>query len=247
MLILTPILLRGGKVTNEEGNLKVISREVPVELRPYTGSHLNWLEIDHGGWGNYRQDERRKGDGPVAELIRHLDEWVGFANHKRVCLQAGGNLGLYPKVYSHFFDKVYTFEPDKVSFDILVSNIKDRSNINYSNKALSSKSGWAHLNVHNRNNNGTHRIVGVEDNYREEDAFTIQSITIDSLEMPVLDLIHLDVEGHEEEVIMGAKETIKRCRPAIILETCSTIVSEFLTSNNYMDKGRYQDIVFVPL
>ena len=64
--------------------------------------------------------------------------------------------------------------------------------------------------------------------------------------MPVLDLIHLDVEGHEEEVIMGAKETIKRCRPAIILETCSTIVSEFLTSNNYMDKGRYQDIVFIP-
>ncbi len=46
----------------------------------------------------------------------------------------------------------------------------------------------------------------------------VQAITIDSLNLPRLDYLKLDVEGMEELVLEGAKKTIKRCRPIIQLE-----------------------------
>jgi FkbM family methyltransferase len=46
----------------------------------------------------------------------------------------------------------------------------------------------------------------------------IKQITIDSLDLDP-DLIHLDVEGFEAFALLGAKETIARSRPLIVLET----------------------------
>ncbi len=46
----------------------------------------------------------------------------------------------------------------------------------------------------------------------------VQSISIDSLELPRLDFMKLDVEGMEEQVILGASETLARCRPVLHIE-----------------------------
>ena len=40
--------------------------------------------------------------------------------------------------------------------------------------------------------------------------------TLDSLNIPKMDLVKMDVEGHEMEVLEGASETLRRCRPAFI-------------------------------
>jgi hypothetical protein len=42
--------------------------------------------------------------------------------------------------------------------------------------------------------------------------------TLDSYELQRLDLIKVDVEGHEFSVLEGARQTIERCRPSIIVE-----------------------------
>ena len=43
-------------------------------------------------------------------------------------------------------------------------------------------------------------------------------ITIDSLNLPRVDLMKIDVEGMELEVLEGAQETIMRCKPILIVE-----------------------------
>ncbi len=46
----------------------------------------------------------------------------------------------------------------------------------------------------------------------------VMQVTIDSLRLPRVDLIKLDVEGMEIEVLEGARETLGRCRPAMFIE-----------------------------
>lgn len=50
----------------------------------------------------------------------------------------------------------------------------------------------------------------------------VQILTIDEWISPDRDItiLQLDVEGHEREALVGAMETIRRCRPVLILETC---------------------------
>ena len=43
-------------------------------------------------------------------------------------------------------------------------------------------------------------------------------ITIDSLNLQRLDFLKIDVQGLEIEVVKGAMETIKRCKPIIVVE-----------------------------
>lgn len=48
--------------------------------------------------------------------------------------------------------------------------------------------------------------------------YRVEIITIDGLDLPACHLIKIDVEGHESNVIVGAVETIKRCKPALYVE-----------------------------
>jgi FkbM family methyltransferase len=50
----------------------------------------------------------------------------------------------------------------------------------------------------------------------------VDIITVDGLGLPRLDLLKADVEGMEREVLKGAAETIKKCRPLLFLENDRT-------------------------
>jgi FkbM family methyltransferase len=66
--------------------------------------------------------------------------------------------------------------------------------------------------------NGPSTNVG---NPAEESDPTVLSITLDDAvqraKMPRVDFIKLDVEGAEEFVLRGARETLRRCRPRLAL------------------------------
>lgn len=46
----------------------------------------------------------------------------------------------------------------------------------------------------------------------------VVQVTVDSLNLPRVDLLKIDVEGMELDVLAGAAETIARCRPALFVE-----------------------------
>jgi FkbM family methyltransferase len=61
-------------------------------------------------------------------------------------------------------------------------------------------------------------FIGQEIDYSEQKLATIRMITIDAMNLPRLDLIKIDVERMELEVMQGAKATIQRLLPIIIVE-----------------------------
>jgi FkbM family methyltransferase len=61
-------------------------------------------------------------------------------------------------------------------------------------------------------------FIGQEIDYSEQKLNTVRMLTIDSLNLSRLDLIKIDVERMELEVLAGAKATLQRFLPIIIVE-----------------------------
>jgi hypothetical protein len=49
-----------------------------------------------------------------------------------------------------------------------------------------------------------------------DDAIDIRSL--DDFELAKIDFIKIDVEGFETDVLLGAAQTIERCKPVILIE-----------------------------
>ena len=148
-----------------------------------------------------------------------MRDWQEYRNdifaatpERKVVIQAGGNAGLYPFLYGLDFAKIFTFEPDPINFYCLTTNCS-YTNIAKFNTALGDKCEW--INLHPsiyHDNNGMPTVS------KDKQGFPIYCITIDSLEIEDISLIHLDVEGFEYNILKGAKKTIEKCKPTVVVE-----------------------------
>ena len=143
-------------------------------------------------------------------MLTHQGVPDGASSHcdqHRVAVQAGGNCGYYVRRYAQLFDWVYTFEPDPVNFLCLAANVTN-SNVIKMQAALGDQHQGIATACHTADIGGTH--VGGQG--------PIPTLRIDDLNLPVCDLIHLDIEGYELFALRGATATIQQHRPVIVLE-----------------------------
>ncbi len=139
--------------------------------------------------------------------LNDINHFMQFCLQKRTAIQAGGNVGLFPKILAKHFDSVLTFEPDALNFECLALNA-NAENI----KAVNCAVGYErkkHSLVKSAYNCGAHYI-------KEGDDF--QTVRIDDYKVDNCDLLQLDVEGFEFEALKGAEETIAASHPVIVLE-----------------------------
>ena len=145
-------------------------------------------------------------------LIKHVSK-------KGTMLDVGGNIGIWAKPMAEHFEKVITFEPAPRNLEALKFNIAGISNIELIEKGVGEnniKSAEFHDTFKNCGGIKIAELSGRETG--KENDFTAEVISIDSLELNECDLIKIDVEGYEFPVLKGAIETIKRCKPWIIVE-----------------------------
>lgn len=116
---------------------------------------------------------------------------------------------------------VWAFEPQKKLFNILEKNVKANSledrvktyNFGLGHKAMNTQL-CAMDTVYDTHRQG-HNKGGLGIGEGGED---IEIRTLDSMDLPGLDFLKIDVEGAEGLVIQGAAETIKKYRPIIFFE-----------------------------
>jgi len=139
--------------------------------------------------------------------LQHVQsvEWaVAHVPQHRVALQAGGNVGLWPRRLAARFGRVLTFEPDPVSRACLQANVP--ASVEVHAEALGSAPGRCAI---KHRGLGSHRVVeGTE----------VTITTVDALELEVLDFLQLDIEGYEHHALLGAQKTLRRCRPMVQVE-----------------------------
>ncbi len=152
-----------------------------------------------------------------------------------VALDCGANIGVHTIEWArllHGWGSVLAFEPQERIFYALAGNIainnclnatatlaaigaaNDRIRIPAPNYLIPSSFGSLELRA------GAHNeFIGQPLDYSGADTVTVQQITLDSLALPRVDFIKLDIEGMELEALSGAAETIDRCRPQMLIET----------------------------
>jgi FkbM family methyltransferase len=141
----------------------------------------------------------------------------------QIWLDIGANIGAYSyylsKFISNYEGKCIGFEPRKDLWLRLVKNVA-ASNFHAENYACSSENGYA--NIYLPTSHGLSLLVKMPefDGLKYE---KIQTVTLDSYaesnEINDIAFIKIDVEGHEFEVLNGARLTIKTHVPIVLFET----------------------------
>lgn len=161
-------------------------------------------QIDGIWWPEADKHCHRVVPGQVADV----DKALAYCERTRTCIQAGGNVGIWPRHLAKTFGTVWTFEPDEENFDCLNRNLSQIANIAAVNQGLGAEVSFMGM-KREPENVGAHRMDG-------EGFYPIT--TIDAFGLQYADLIVLDIEGMEPLALKGAKETIRRHRPVIMVE-----------------------------
>lgn len=178
-----------------------------------------WISKDTGAWEGPKEDWEN----------HHKNKYFKYVKNFDTVITAGANQGMYARLYSKIFNKVYAFEPDPICFHCLVNNCQNKNVIKIQS-ALGNFNGFIGvedyiiLNEKGELNTGGIKII---------DSGIIPIITIDSFNFQGVDLIQLDVEGFEHNVILGAINTIQKFKPIIITETVTNELYNYLIEIKY--------------
>jgi len=162
--------------------------------------------------------EGMKGSSECLQLnlrdLGSLDKTLLLTKKRSVAVQAGGNLGLFPKRLAEEFKAVYTFEPDRKLFACLEHNAPEE-NIVPINAALGCERTPVSVDCRRRDDSGRRVHEGLTFVSGEGD---IPQLLLDDLKLEACDLIYLDIEGYELNALRGAANTIAKFMPVLAVE-----------------------------
>lgn len=147
--------------------------------------------------------------------VPDVDEVASYAPEHRVAVQAGGNLGIFPKRLSELFEVVYTFEPEPELFGMMAANAPELNIVKFQAALGCNRGELVGMCRVRRQNDGGLSHEGIT---HVSGAGIIPTMRLDDLALPVCDLLYLDLEGYEFYALRGAEETIARCRPVLACE-----------------------------
>lgn len=150
---------------------------------------------------------------------------------KRTCIQAGGHIGMWPLMLAKHFSKVLTFEPDPPVYEALRKNCEKAENVIPYFAALGAENGTAELSYYS-----TRTAVSTMAEIKRAGDLTalVDVMTIDSFNIDVAAIV-LDIEGYEPKALLGARETIARCRPLIMCEMLARSSEAIISTLAEMD------------
>lgn len=186
-----------------------------------------WRQADHWGWEHPKREFRWLRDA----ILAHTRE-------RKVIIQAGGCLGMYPRLWADSFEHVYTFEPDPVNFYCLVANCPSERIIKMQ-AALSDTCRFGVLQPGPDFNAGMGKM--------ETEPGPIPMLALDAMEFPAVDAIQLDCEGHETKIIAGAVNTLRKHHPVVSIEKPDAAARDMLGELGYVEVervGLMPDVVF---
>lgn len=165
------------------------------------------------GW-YITDDDAAIGAHPVrrqmAKDIRVIEVALKHVAKRELVIQAGARVGLWPHTLAKHFVRVIAYEPESRNLECSKANTAELANVEIRHAALGKEPDRMMV-EYSDYQSGSHQIVpSGGDEWCEVE-------TIDGLkESP--DAIFLDIEGYELYALEGALETLKRCRPLLVLE-----------------------------
>ncbi len=205
-------------------------------------------------FGTYEEDAIEK----ISEHISPND----------IIYDLGANAGYFSLAFSRKTNnKIYAFEPSRPVFNILKTHIKENNvtNVIPMNIAITDQKRELTFTDHASKVGNTY--ISESKNYNESiDAYTIEGNSIDNVclhEKSILppNVIKIDVEGAEYDVLLGARATIEKYSPVLLLATherhvkgirdkclalCKEMNYEVLPLDDLKNGGGLEDFLLLP-
>ncbi len=178
-------------------------------------------------------------DNVIGEVIRKGNIWEGFmheyfskySDKEKIALDIGANIGTHTYYLSKYYKNVHAFEP--FVYDVLEKNIK----INKINNVKIYKFGLSNATCKSKIRKVN---TNIGSSYIDKDGdIDIRLHKLDEIykdKNEKIGFMKIDVEGHELEVLEGAKETIIVNKPVIIIEIKNKKALDMLLDLGYKYK-----------
>lgn len=145
-------------------------------------------------------------DGKGTYQIKKLRAALEHVKQFRTAVDIGAHCGLWSMQLVKRFATVHAFEPVAAHRECYRANVS--GDVHLHECALGDHDDTIKIRTE-PTSSGDSRVDGAGD---------IPMRTLDSFGLQDVDFIKIDCEGYELFVVRGAEETIKRCRPAMIVE-----------------------------
>lgn len=168
------------------------------------------------------------------EMIIFSFYWANRNRYKRV-LDIGANIGLHSLILSKCGYIVNSFEPDPVHFGQLcrVLKINEANQVNPHQGAVSATPGEAEF-VRVLGNTTSSHLAGCKQPYGDLERFAVKLYGIRDIIREV-DLIKMDVEGHEDKILLATMGNDWKAMDAIVeiggSEKAALIFNHFKNEN----------------
>lgn len=149
--------------------------------------------------------------GPAEYQYQVRDRSMTYVKQRGMALDIGANVGLWSRSLCKNFNTVLAFEPVAMFRECLIRNVS-ASNLQIKDFALGDTRTTATMIITEGNTGHTHidpATLGTGDT---------QVYRLDDLELDEVDYIKMDCEGYEYRILQGAEQTIRRCRPVVVVE-----------------------------
>jgi FkbM family methyltransferase len=139
-------------------------------------------------------------------------------------IDVGANQGMFAYALSRIVDRVVAFEPHPDYAAFARRMLRGRAEVH--EMALSDKAGRAAFTVPLSDEGMVLHLAGslnaaAHSQFRNKQTYDVEVGTLDAFDFADVRFIKADVEGSEREVLDGARTTIARSRPIILLELLS--------------------------
>lgn len=166
------------------------------------------------------------------EVLKKFDKYIP---HGSVIYDLGANIGNHTVYFYKYTNpqKIYSFEPIKEIYDVLIRNIKENNikNIETFNNAVGSREDNGLMEI-DTSNLGASRII-------KEGTGNVEIVSIDKMNLDGPGFIKIDVEEYELNVLIGMKNTLLKYKPVIWIEIFS---NNFEKVDNYLRNFGYEII-----
>lgn len=144
-----------------------------------------------------------------SNFIDDIVELYAPNKKKRVALDIGGCVGMMAVPLAQHYKSVFTFEISPIIRECLKLNTQNYSNITVVDFGTSNHNGFEKF-----QKNEFSGLSSIKSNGTE----MLPVRTVDSFKFKRVDLIKIDVEGHEYQTLLGSVNTLKKSKPIVITE-----------------------------
>lgn len=173
-----------------------------------------WLPDDEEHMAEWMRRRNRRVDGRLTYQF-HKYEAALAAMHRRkrrIAIDAGAHCGTWAMHMVRDFAHVHAFEPIEAHRECFLANMAEvgAENFTLHPVALMDAPGRVAMAPESRASSGGTHVVGIGGD--------VEATTIDALQLAIVDLLKIDVEGQEIRVVRGAEDTLRRCKPIVVVE-----------------------------